>query len=96
MYFNQHEIGERIRSLRRSRQMRIGELADAIHCSREHLSRTERGERNISVDLLIDIAGYFSTSLDWLILGISIPNDEVRKRLLTVIEELTSITKDLV
>lgn len=95
MYFNQYEVGERIRSLHQKEKMKIGQLAAELNCSREHLSRAERGERTVSIDLLIDIARYFNTSLDWLILGVAVPSDEARRRLLSVIEELTGITREL-
>ena len=67
MYFNQNEIGKRVRDLRRCRGLTIEKLSEELNYSHSHMSKAERGIHSYSVDLLIDLAEYFNVSLDFLI-----------------------------
>lgn len=45
-----------IRTIRESRGMKVYELAEAIGCTSQHMSRMERGERNVNNERLSKIA----------------------------------------
>jgi len=95
MYFDAKEFGARLRDLRTTRGLTQEALADALSISWDHLCRVERGNRNCSVDLIIEIAVYFGVSTDYLLLGKHVDQVENQKRLLSVIGELTEIAKNL-
>lgn len=69
MYFNQEEVGQRVRDLRNSRGMTAEELYVELDYSHSHVSKVESGLRSYSIDILVCIAGFFGVSLDYLILG---------------------------
>ena len=69
MYYEPKEIGKRIRSLRKKREMTQDQLAKEVGVSLEHLGKLERGEKGASIDTLILFCNYFGLSLDYLVLG---------------------------
>jgi transcriptional regulator with XRE-family HTH domain len=62
------EIGQRIRELR-GFYMRQEEFAKRIGVSQGHLSRIERGEKEIGAQILLNIARVFGKSIEWLLTG---------------------------
>lgn len=62
------KIGQRIRELR-GFYMRQEELARRIGVSQGHLSRIERGEKEIGAQILLNIARAFGKSIEWLLTG---------------------------
>ena len=64
-------IGSRIRALRKSRGMTLGELAGHLGKSIATVSKYESGEVTISVDVLIDICSFFNIDPGTLIPGTS-------------------------
>ena len=88
MYFNQNEIGKRVRDLRRRRGLTIEKLSEELNYSHSHMSKAERGIQSYSVDLLIDLSEYFNDSLDFLILGKERANHQLKTRLRLLIQEL--------
>jgi transcriptional regulator with XRE-family HTH domain len=50
------QIGRRIRSLRASRKLTLGKLAEMAKMSEKHLGKVERGTANPSIQCLTDIA----------------------------------------
>ena len=95
MYFNAKEIGARVRKLREDRAMKIGELADEMNCSRDHMSKAERGVRSYSIDLLIELSQFFDVSLDYLVFVKKINHSEIRDDILAAIADLTEIARKL-
>lgn len=95
MYFNQNEIGTRVRDLRRRRGLTIEKLSEELNYSHSHMSKAERGVHSYSVDLLIDLAEYFNVSLDFLILGRERTNHHLKTRLRILIQELITIEEHL-
>ena len=93
MYFNQKEFGERLKGLRMIRGLTQEKLAENLNISWEHMGRIERGEKSLSIDLLIVISDYFDVSTDYLLTGKEMSNE--RRRLLSVISELTEIAQTL-
>ncbi|MGN0314371.1 MAG: helix-turn-helix domain-containing protein [Fusicatenibacter sp.] len=69
MYFDIEKCGKRIRQLRCKQGLTQLQLSMKINVSSDHLGAIERGKKAASIDLLIEIAEYFHTSLDYLILG---------------------------
>lgn len=95
MYFDVTEFGERLKDLRTTRRLTQEKLAEELGISWDHLCRVERGNRSCSIDLIIEIAVYFGVSTDYLLLGKRVNQVENRKRLLSVIGELTELAKNL-
>ena len=67
--FDMKACGERMRDLRRKKNMTQEAMAEALNVSAYHYRRIEVGKEGASIDLLIDIAEYFGISLDYLVLG---------------------------
>ena len=62
------EIGQRIRELR-GFYVTQEECAKRIGVSQGHLSRIERGEKEIGAQILLNIARAFEKSIEWLLTG---------------------------
>jgi transcriptional regulator with XRE-family HTH domain len=56
------------------KKMSVFELAQKVGCSSSHLSKIEHGERNMALDLLMNIAQSLGVSSDYLLTGGSIRN----------------------
>ena len=56
-----------IRSLREDRDIRQKELARYLNCSQTCYSRYELGLRDIPTDVLLRLAEFYSTSVDYLL-----------------------------
>jgi transcriptional regulator with XRE-family HTH domain len=56
-----------VRHERIKRGLSIGDVADAVGTSRQHMQRLETGERNISLDWLIKLAAFFEIPVGQLI-----------------------------
>jgi transcriptional regulator with XRE-family HTH domain len=61
-------FGSKIKQKRLSLGLTQEKVAESLNISVSFYSRIERGERVLSVDALIDIANFYSLSLDWLLL----------------------------
>ncbi len=57
----------RIRELREDRDLLQRDLANYLHCSQVAYSRYELGQRDIPTDVLIALAEYYGTSVDYLL-----------------------------
>lgn len=57
----------RIRALREDRDLKQKDIADVLGCSQVCYSYYEIGRREIPIDLLIKLADYYHTSLDYLL-----------------------------
>lgn len=58
---------ERLRQLREDKDMTQNEMADLLHCTQVCYSRYERGKRDLPTDVLIRLANFYSTSIDYLL-----------------------------
>ncbi len=56
----------RIRDLREDRDLTQKQIAAMLHCDQSLYSKYERGERQIPLDLLMQLAEFYQTSLDYL------------------------------
>lgn len=57
----------RIRDLREDRDLTQGDIAKYLNCDQSGYSKYEREERPIPVALLIRLAEYYQTSVDYLL-----------------------------
>mgnify|MGYP004471712291 CR=1 FL=1 len=63
--------------------------------SKQHVSRMENGERSCSIDLLIELSCILHVSTDYLLMGSEPSKEEVKKDLLSIISELSTIAKKI-
>lgn len=94
MKYNPTEIGARIKSLRLGLGHSQESFSEHLHISREHLARIEAGNRNPSIDLIIDIADAADVTLDYLILG-KTADTGLKQELHSIIIALNNIEKHL-
>lgn len=57
----------RIRDLREDRDLSQSEVAKALSCTQQAYSNYELGLRDIPTDLLIKLADFFDTSVDYIL-----------------------------
>ena len=57
----------RIYYLRKKCSYTQEEVANAVHTTKQHISRLENNEQKGSVSLLIEIANFFNVTLDYLL-----------------------------
>ena len=69
MYYDMKESGLRIQELRKGMGITQDQLAERINSSLSTIGKIERGINGVSIDLLIEFAMLFDTSLDYIILG---------------------------
>ena len=60
-------LGERLKALRMSKQIRQVEMAELLGVSDRHYQRIEHNQVNISYLVLITLADFFDVSLDYLV-----------------------------
>ena len=80
MSYNKKELGARIKLLRKQHGYTQEQFSEMLNMSVNNLYRMEAGTRNISIDLLVEIAAHFNASLDYLVLGKSIDVDQEKIR----------------
>ncbi len=57
----------RIRALREDKDLRQQDIADYLNCSQMCYSRYERGTHGIPTEILIKLADFHDTSIDYLV-----------------------------
>ena len=62
-----NELGNRLSDLLASHDMSQRALAKALGISDMTISRIIKGQRNVTLNILIKIADFFTVSLDWLV-----------------------------
>lgn len=60
-------IYNRIRDLREDRDLSQKAIAELLNISQRAYSRYECGQRNIPIEVLIRLADFYSTSIDYLV-----------------------------
>ena len=68
------EMKLRIKDLREDNDLTQKEIAKILMCDQSLYSKYERGEREIPLSLLIKLADYYGTSLDYLTCRTGNPN----------------------
>lgn len=64
----------RIRDLREDNDLTQKQIANYLMCDQSLYSKYERGEREIPLNLLVKLADYYKTNLDYLIHRTDNPN----------------------
>ena len=95
MYFDPVEFGKRIALIRKAHGFTQEQLAMELNLSYEHLSKMERGLRTCSFDLLLEIAGYFNVSCDYLLTGRDFERVETRDQLIDIASALMKLAKEV-
>ena len=61
------ELYPRVRALREDSDLSQKEVADYLRCSQQAYSNYELGLRDLSPEVLIKLAGFYHTSVDYLL-----------------------------
>lgn len=69
MYYDLVESGKRIRNLRKQFGLTQEELAEQLGVALNTISRIEIGQRGVSIDLALELAVHFNSTLDYIIAG---------------------------
>ena len=69
MYYYLVESGKRIKALRKKHGLTQERLAEQLGIAVNTVARIEIGNRGISIDLAIELAVRFDTTLDYIFLG---------------------------
>jgi transcriptional regulator with XRE-family HTH domain len=56
------QFGRRLREIRKAHKLKIGELAERAETGVKHLGRIERGEKQPSFELIVDLAAAMNVS----------------------------------
>ena len=84
-------VGERLKELRKSRDLTQAQVADGINGTPATYNRYETGERQLPVDALIKLADYFGVSLDYLTGRAPISNSALSEYEIEFIKKLRSV-----
>ena len=57
----------RIRDLREDSDIKQREIAEYLMCDQSLYSKYERGERQIPLEIIVKLAAYYNTSVDYLL-----------------------------
>ncbi len=95
MVFDSKEYGKRIKKLRQKHHITQEKLAEALGITDAHLRRIESGSSVGSMELVIEMADFFDTSLDYLLLGKEGNAHRSRQDILALANELAEIAKEL-
>ena len=57
----------RIRDLREDADLKQSDIAKLLHCSQQVYSNYELGQRDIPTDVLIRLANFYKTNVDYLL-----------------------------
>lgn len=99
MHYDMKQSGARIRSLRKQNGYTQEELARLLSIDRSFLSSIESGKKGCSVDLFIQLSGFFHISLDELILGTeqhgTFSKEKVKDSISALIDHLESFKASL-
>lgn len=90
-YYNQQEVGKRIKNIRELEGVRQFELAEEMNISREMLSRIENGKNSCAPDQLMFLCQRFNKSVDYFFFG----TESEQYKLKTKIEIILEIQKML-
>lgn len=94
MLYDVKKCGERIRQLRKSREMTQEQLAIKLNIGERYLRKIEMGEKGPSIDILVEISALFEVSLDYIIMGRQ-SQDDFKKQLHSVIQSLSKLAEEL-
>lgn len=88
MHYDIKKSGAHIRHLRIEHGFTQEDLAKVLSIDRSFLSVIESGKRGCSVDLLVQLSGFFHVSLDYLVFGVERYNCPEKENVKADIAEL--------
>lgn len=94
MYFDPKSSGARIKKLRTAHGLTQEQFSQHLNISDSHLRKVESGVSGGSIDLLVEIAEFFDVSLDYLVLGKTLSEEIVRKRINAAINILNACVNE--
>ena len=74
--FSQYLFGERLKALRKSRNLTLQQVGDVVSSTKSTIGNLEHGRKKPSIDIVIALADFFEVSTDYL-LGLT---DDPRRR----------------
>lgn len=99
--YNIEESGKRIKKMRMNIGKTQAEVANELSISLETVSKIERGNRGMSIDLLSDYSKYFGVSMDYIVNGIEKTGEasdisEINRLLRNVPKKYEEVVKKMV
>lgn len=88
MVINYVAIGKRITLARKRRKLSQSQLAEMAHISNSYISYLESGERNMSLEIFVEIANALNVSTDELLI------DNIPNRIRTTSHEMLTLLSD--
>lgn len=95
MGYDTHEVGRRIKKLRRASALTQEDLSYELNISLDYLRKIESGRRSCSVYVYVLFAKYFDVSLDYLMLGKEYRGLPSEQELQRIIDGLTALKDSL-
>ena len=87
-------FGDRVRALRKERDITQAELASVLNVESHYISRIERGLSGCSIEIIIVLSKVLGVSIDYLVVGKEYSS--VKEELERVINQLEKIRMDIV
>ena len=86
--FSSKEYGKRVRALRKGMNKTQEQMANDLQITDIHLRRIETGKSVGSVDLVIELSAYLGVTIDYLLLGKTAGNEQIKTELLEISERI--------
>lgn len=94
MGFDYEQFGDRVRALRKERDITQAELASVLNVESHYISRIERGLSGCSIEIIIVLSKVLGVSIDYLVVGKEYSS--IKEELERVINQLEKIRMDIV
>ena len=94
MGFNCEQFGDRVRALRKEKDITQAELAAVLNVESHYVSRIERGMSSCSIEVIIVLSKVLGVSIEYLVVGKEY--NSVKEQLEAVINQLEKIRMDIV
>ena len=89
--YNIKETASRIRDLRKTYHYTQEQAAEWLQIDRRTLSNIETAKKGCSVDMLLRIAEVYDVTLDYLLLGSDLNEENSKIKLNSIIQQLISL-----
>ena len=86
IYYNQQELGKRIKNIRERAGLRQIDLAEEMNISREMLSRIENGKNACAPDQLMFLCQKFNKSADYFFFGTEFEEVALKTKIEIILE----------
>lgn len=81
------EMGNRIRSRRKSMSFTQEQMAEKLNISVKHFSEVERGKSGLSIESLVNLSNILGLSLDYIVKG-DVTDGQTWNRVLSILENV--------